>query len=32
MMIQDQYKLNCDLAYMTSFWRETNWFKPKKEA
>ncbi len=30
-MIQDQDKLNCDLAYMTSFWRETNWFRPKKE-
>jgi hypothetical protein len=25
-------KSNCDLAYMTSFWRETNWFKPKKKA
>jgi hypothetical protein len=24
-------KSNCDLAYMTSFWRETNWFKPKKK-
>ncbi len=25
-------KSNCDLVYMASFWRETNWFGPKKRA
>jgi hypothetical protein len=24
-MVQDQGKSSCDLTYMTSFWRETNW-------
>jgi hypothetical protein len=31
MRVQDQDKSNCDLAYMASFWRETNWSEHKKE-
>jgi hypothetical protein len=31
MKVWDQNKSNCDLAYMASFWRKTNWSGKKEK-